>query len=212
MTAKGFFGLQGVHDGLGAFNSAAFQIEQALRQMRTSIPVKIVAVYGGGTNGIPTVDVVPLINQVDGVGNRTPHGTIFNIPCVRNHGGGNAIINDPAVGDIGHMIVSDRDISAMKSTGGQASPGSRRIHSLADGVYHGAMVGGASQAVQFTDTGVKIFDKNGNIIEMANGAITITGNLRVTGSITAGYGGADAVNVQTHTHNSGAVPAPDPGS
>lgn len=40
--------------------------------------------------------------------------------------------------------------------------------------------------------------------------ITIDGELRVTGAITAGYGGADQVGVQTHTHSHG--PAPDAGT
>ena len=210
MSSDGYFGLKGISDSSGDYNAAAFQIEQRLRELRTSIPVRIVAVNGGGAGGIPTVDVVPLVNQIDGVGNMTPHATIFNVACIRNHGGGNAIINDPAVGDIGHMIVSDRDISSVKASGGQANPGSRRIHNLADGVYHGAMAGGASQAVQFTGTGVRIFDKNGNVIEMAAGAITITGNLHVTGEIVSGFGGGDQVTVSTHKHAGG--PAPDPGS
>ena len=209
---KGYTGQMGVTDAQGGFNAAQFQIDQTLRQLRTSIPVKVVAVSGGGMASFPTVDVQPLINQVDGLGNQTPHGVIFGIPAIRSHGAHGTIINDPAVGDVGHMIVSDRDISSLKASGGaQSHPGSKRYHSLSDGVYHGAMVAGTpTQAVQFTATGVKIFDANGNVIEMAAGAITITGNLRVTGTITAGYGGADAVGVQTHTHAGG--PPPDPGS
>jgi phage gp45-like len=33
--------------------------------------------------------------------------------------------------------------------------------------------------------------------------MTITGNLRVTGSVIAGYGGADQVGLQTHRHGTG---------
>lgn len=213
MTDKnGYFGQLGITDAQGEYNAGQFKIDQTLNQLRTSIPVEVVAVSGGGTSGAPTVDVQPLINQVGGLGVQVPHGVIHNIPAIRSHGAYGTIINDPAVGDRGHLIVSDRDISAMKASGGKRSnPGSRRSHSLADGVYHGTMLSGtAVQAVQFTATGVKIYDANGNIIEMAAGAITITGNLRVTGSITAGYGGADAVAVQSHTHAGG--PPPDAGS
>ncbi len=209
MTEKGYFGLRGVSSSSGQYNADQFQIDQALRSVRTSIPVEVVSVIGGGAGSLPTVDVRPLINQIDGVGNQTPHGIIHGIPAIRMHGGGNAIICDPAAGDVGVIIVSDRDISSFKASGGsQANPGSRRFHSMADGIYIGSIVTGASdQAVQFTATGVKIFDKNGNIIEMAAGAITVTGNLHVTGQVIAGYGGADQVGLQTHTHSQ----APDSG-
>jgi hypothetical protein len=212
MTDSGYFGVQGVSDAAGSFNAHNFQIDQMLQQTRTGIPVRVVSISGGGAGGAPTVNVQPLINQVDGIGNQTPHVTVFGIPCLRNQGGGNAIINDPAVGDIGYMTISDRDISALKASGKQSNPGSRRRHSFSDGVYVGAMINPANpgQAVQFTATGLKIFDKNGNVIEMAAGAITITGNLRVSGTITAGYGGADAVKLQSHTHAGG--PAPTPGT
>lgn len=40
--------------------------------------------------------------------------------------------------------------------------------------------------------------------------LTIQGELRVTGKVTAGYGTDDAVGLQTHTHDHG--PAPDAGT
>lgn len=203
MSKKGYFGLQGIGSAAGELNAHQFQIDQSLWALRTAIPVEVKAVYGGGEGSIPSVDVVPLVNQVDGIGNMTQHATIFNIPCIRIHGGGNAIIADPAVGDVGHMIISDRDISTIKKTWKQGPPGSRRKHSLADGVYHGAMFGSAAQAVEFKSTGVKIYDKNGNIIEMSAGQIKVTGNLLVTGEVIAGYGGADQVGLQTHKHKQG---------
>jgi phage gp45-like len=56
---------------------------------------------------------------------------------------------------------------------------------------------------------VAIHDDLGRSVKMAragivingNGSpVTVTGDLRVTGSVIAGYGGGDQVNVQTHTH------------
>lgn len=209
----GYYGQQGLTDANGPYNANQFQIEQAIKRIRTAIPVRVVGVSGGGVGAAATVSVFPLINQTDGVGNQTPHTTVFNVPCLRNQGGGNAFINDPVIGDVGYMLVSDRDMSAVKGAqGGQANPGSRRHHSMADGVYLGAMLnpGNPDQSIQFTATGIRIADKNGNVIVMDAGAITITGDLRVSGSITAGYGGGDAVTLQTHTHAGG--PPPDPGS
>jgi hypothetical protein len=213
-----FFGQKGTFDDSSDYNARDFHIRQAIGQVRTSVPVKIIAVHGGGIGAAPTVDVQPLINQIDGQGNQTPHGIIYGLPCTRNQGGGNAIINDPLVGDVGNIVISDRDTSSLKSNQGQQSnPGSFRTHDLADGVYHGAMLNPANpdQYVQFTTTGMKLVDKNGNVIEMKSGSIAITGNLTVTGSITAGFGTGDAVTLQGHTHPTtppGPKAPPDPGT
>lgn len=219
MTApEGFFGQRGITDSTDLYNAIKFLVQQELRETRTSVPVKIIAVHGGGVGAAPTVDVQPMVNQIDGQGNQTPHGIIYGLPCTRNQGGGNAVINDPLVGDVGHVVISDRDISALQSNeGAQSNPGSYRHHNLADGVYHGAMLNPAdpTQAVQFTETGIKIFDKNGNIIEMKAGSIAITGNLTVTGAITAGFGTGDAVTLQGHTHPTtppGPEAPPNPGT
>ncbi len=202
-AAPSYFGVAGVAAFMGSFNQDQFQIEQALSKARTATPVKVIAVHGGGTSTPPTVDVQPVINMVDGVGNITPHTTIFGIPVHRYQGGGNAFICDPQPGDLGLMVVSDRDMSALKAQpGSNAPPGSRRQHNLSDGVYYGVILGGGNptQAVQFTDTGVRVYDKNGTVLQMDANGVTITGNLRVSGTITAGYGGADSVTLQGHTH------------
>lgn len=218
MSSEGFFGQQGLSDNTSNYNAQVFLIRQELGKVRTAVSVKVVAVNGGGVGAPPTVDVQPLVNQIDGQGNQTPHGVIHGIPCTRTQGGGNAIINDPKVGDVGHMIISDRDISSNKANNGdQSNPGSFRMHDMADGVYHGAMLNPANpnQYVQFTTTGVKIVDMNGNVIEMGPNAITITGNLHVSGAVIAGFGGGDAVSLQTHTHPTtppGPQAPPVPGS
>lgn len=221
MSSQGFFGTRGLPDGSSEYNLLRFLIRQELALVRTGIPVKVIAVHGGGLGPAPTVDVQPLVNQIDGQGNQTPHEVVYGIPVARVQGGGNAIINDPKVGDVGHMVCSDRDTSSLRANeGAQSNPGSFRRHSMADGVYHGAMLNPATpdQGIQWTDTGFRVFDKNGNVMEMTSGSVTITTDeLRVTGAIVAGYGGTDAVNVQTHVH-SGITPggadtdAPVPGS
>ena len=55
------------------------------------------------------------------------------------------------------------------------------------------------RTIRLTSTGITI---NCGAVPM-----TITGNLRVTGSITAGYGGADQVGLQSHRHGTGAAAA-----
>lgn len=222
--SQGFYGQQGLTDAGSDFNRHSFAIKQELGNVRTGMPVKVIAVHGGGIGAAPTVDVQPLINQIDGQGNSTPHGTIFGIPVSRSQGGGNAIINDPVAGDVGWMAVSDRDISSLKANAGaQSNPGSFRRFSPSDGVYHGAILNPANptQYVAFTATGIVIFDKNGNTITMGpsginmNGVVidnagnlSVPGNITVQGGVTGGAGGPDSVTLQHHTHGGGSQPTP----
>lgn len=223
----GFFGQQNTFHDASDFNVFSFIVRQALGRVRTGIPVKVKTIHGGGVGAPPTVDVLPLVNQIDGVGNKTAHGTIFGIPVLRLQGGISALIIDPAVDDIGWLSVADRDISAVKANKGkQSNPGSYRRHNLADGVYVGAILNPANptQYIQFTADGIKISDKNGNLIVLKSGEIditatkvSITGNLAVSGTITAsgeitaGHGGADSVTLRQHVHTGNNIP-PTPGT
>lgn len=172
MTNKGFFGQKGLSDGASDANVMDFAIRMALLRHRTAVHVVVKAVHGGGVGPAPTVDVQPLVHMTDGQGNSAPHGIISGVGTTRNQGGNGAIINDPQVGDIGIIVVGDRDVSALKANKGQPSnPGSRRTGNLADSTYIGATINPANpeQSVQFTETGLRIFDKNGNILVMDAG-------------------------------------------
>ena len=199
------FGHAGRTANTSDFNALNFLIDQRLSQVRTAVPVKIIAVHGGGVGAPPAVDVQPLVNQRTGRNEKEDHGTIYGIPCSRAQGGGNAVINDPKVGDVGHMLVSDRDISALKANKGkQSNPGSARSHSLSDGVYHGAILneGTPSQYVHFTDDGVTIHCKNGNAITMGPSGINLNGVIiDSSGKITAPSDViAGSISLQNHTH------------
>jgi hypothetical protein len=163
-----YFGQKGLADATSFYNTLVFMIRQELAKVRTSIPVKVIAVHGGGVGPPPTVDVQPLVNQTDGQGNSTPHGIIYGIPVHRCQGGTGAIINDPQVGDVGHMTVHDRDISSVKANNGaQSNPGSMRRHDMADGSYAGAMPMGVTPTTYIhyrSDGGVEIIDSMGNKI------------------------------------------------
>lgn len=189
----GYAGQQGIPDGASPFNVMTAIIAGALGRVRTMALVKVVAVTNeGGLSPVGFVDVLPLVKQVDGVGNATPHGTIFNLPYFRLQGGSNAVIMDPQVDDVGIAVVADRDSSSVKSTKAEATPGSKRRFSLADGVYVGGILNGApEQYVRFTDDGMILADKNGNVLSMESGKIAATttvfeidGALHVTGQST----------------------------
>lgn len=186
MSGSNDFAWQGAQDPADTahvFNSRDFHIQQSLASARTALPVEVVrAPYDASGNAIPPgtvgpigfVDVRPLINQVDGYGNATPHGTIYRRPYFRYQSALGAVIADPQVGDIGVYVVQDRDSSIVQATGAQGNPGSRRKHDLADGVYHGQQIAGTPvQGIAFTSTGLTIFDRNGNTIAMGPSGITL---------------------------------------
>lgn len=142
----------------GEFNNIAFMVQQALGKMQTATLVRIEScTNAGGLSPVGYVDVTPLVNQLDGQGNPTPHVTIYNLPYFRLQGGANGIIIDPQKGDIGVAVFASRDISQVKTTKKQGNPGSHRQYSFADGMYLGGMLNGTpTQYIQFSTAGIRI--------------------------------------------------------
>ncbi len=151
----------------GEFNNIAFMVQQALGKMQTATLVRVEAcTNAGGVSPVGFVDVTPLVNQIDGLGNPTPHTTIHNVPYFRLQGGANGIIIDPQKGDIGVAVFASRDISKVKSTKKQGNPGSFRQFSFSDGMYLGGMLNGTpTQYVQFSAAGIKIHSPTAVILE-----------------------------------------------
>lgn len=198
---------QSVNSGLakpttqwGEFNNIAFLVQQALLKVQTATLVRIEScTNNGGLEPVGFVDVTPLVNQIDGKGNATPHVTIYNVPYLRIQGGANAIIIDPQAGDVGVCVFASRDITKIKSTKGRANPGSWRQYSFADGMYLGGMLNGTPlQYIQFNNLGVTITAP----------LVTINGNVRVNGAIVA-TGDVTGQGTSLHTHKHGGV---QPGS
>ena len=216
-NAQGF-GQLDTDDFTSEFNAIQFIINQTLLRVRTIVLVQVMSTTNSGAAVPPgTVSVQLLNNMLDGQGNSTPHGTIFNIPVFRYGSGNGCIICDPVVGDTGLMAVADRDISAVQSvaqatpgvsgTAALANPASYRTFDLADGVYLGSLFGKApTQGVAFQSTGLTIFDMNGNKLISSSsgwaftGNVSWQGNFTATGDITAGFGTADSVTLQNHLH------------
>lgn len=142
----------------GEFNNMAFMVQQALGKMQTATLVRIESCTNAGAlSPVGYVDVTPLVNQLDGQGNPTPHVTIYNVPYFRLQGGANGIIIDPQKGDIGVAVFASRDISQVKTTKKQGNPGSHRQYSFADGMYLGGMLNGTpTQYIQFSTAGIRI--------------------------------------------------------
>ncbi len=171
----------------GEYNNLIFAIQQALGKMQTSTVVRIDACTNAGDlSPVGFVDVTPLVNQVDAAGVPVPHITIFNIPYVRMQGGINAIIMDPAVGDIGMCVFASRDISKIKTTKAQANPGSFRQYNFADGMYLGGLLNAEPERfLQFNDDGVTLVSADGFSIDAET---DLDGSINVTGNATIGNG------------------------
>lgn len=200
-----YAGFQSLHSDQDDLNAHTFVVQQLLARVGTSMPVKIVAVTNAGeVSPVGFVDVLPLVNQVDGEGKPTPHGTIYHLPYSRMQGGANAIILDPQVGDLGIAVFAHRDISSVKATKKQANPGSNRRHDLADGMYVGGLLNGSPTTyVRFSATGVDIVTPNKVTINSLNCKLDANGNLSVTGEVTRGQGGGDQVTLGQHRHGVG---------
>ncbi len=138
-STTGVTGHQDISDGGSSHNSERLHIASAQDERRHVVIVRVLKTYGGGVDAAPTVDVQPLINQVDGLGSPTNHAPIYGLPVSRVHSGSGAIISDPMAGDDYVMSVADRDISKYLASGQQSSPDSKRRGSLSDGILHHAV-------------------------------------------------------------------------
>lgn len=142
----------------GEYNQFLFLIRQQIAKLQTSTLVRVESCTNdGGLSPVGFVDVTPLVNQIDGAGNPTPHVTVYGLPYLRIQGGSKAIIIDPEPGDIGVALFASRDISKVKSTKAQANPGSLRSYDFADGMYLGGMLNGEpTQYIRFSDDGIEV--------------------------------------------------------
>ena len=181
-----FTGRLNANDISSEFNAQYFAIWSILNRINTATLVQVKKVTNTGTD-IPAgfVDVLPLVNMVDGDGASRKHGIVYKCPYLRIMGGNNAVILDPQVGDIGLMCFASRDISSVVKVKGQANPGSFRKFDYADGIYVGGVLGAANptQYVQFNSDGIKIADANGHIIQMSSTGVEITGDVIVNGTV-----------------------------
>ena len=160
----------------GDYNVMLFAIQQALSKMQTATLVQVAACSNSGAvAAIGTVDVTPLVNQLDALNNPTPHVTVFGLPYFRSQAGSNGIIIDPQVGDIGVAVFASRDISKVKSTQAQANPGSGRQYDFADGIYLGTVLSAAAptQYLLFSESGLTA-NTPGKLVTQSSGDTDIT--------------------------------------
>lgn len=210
-TADFGIGNQNPNTSSSDYNVTEFIINQILGRVRTVALVQVVScTNSGGVSPVGMVSARPLVNMLDGAGNPTPHGIIYNLPYIRVQGGvTGAVICDPKPLDIGLALICDRDISSAKAnaaaimagTQQSVNPGSWRRFNLADGIFWGLPSGG-------TPTTYVRFDGEGNfeIVAPSSNTGTISaGTLILHGvnEFTFDAGGTGAVykpgSIETYT-------------
>lgn len=196
----------------------SFLIDAILSHVRTAHPVQVVAVYpGAGSPPLPgTVDVKPLVSQMNGIGQGQAHGTVYGRPFVRIQSGGSAVIVDPNVGDRGVLLCCDRDISNVVATLAAALPASLRRFNFADGIYIGGWGNGtaATDYVWVKPASAGIAMVSLGPIDIQGSQVNITGPINANGAQISGAGeiqDAAGVVLGTHEHGPGTYVAPGGG-
>lgn len=186
------------------FGRMSFVVRSIMAQQATTTLVIVRAVEDG------TVDVQPMVAQVDGAGNAVDHGIIHGLPVWRLQGGNSAVIVTPAVGDIGLAVFASTDISNVKRAKEPTTPGSFRRFDWADGIYLGGLLNApATQFVRMDGDGVTITAApglpvtfNADSVVINADTVSMSGDLTVAGSITSGPGSTfDGVAFDTHQHS-----------
>lgn len=140
----------------GAMNQEAI-ITRLIGRTFTHTVVKVIAVDAGGTGETGFVDVVNLVQQLDGNNQGIPNQPIYRLPYFRLQGGLNAVVIDPRVGDLGLAAFAMRDITKVKAEKTETAPPSRRQYDQSDGLYIGGFLNGApKQWIEFLDNGINV--------------------------------------------------------
>lgn len=150
---QAYAGLAALSTTASDYNALDFMMRMLMSENATAKLVKVVKVTNAGELApAGVVDVLPLVGMLSGDGQVVPHVTVYSLPYMRVQGGANAVIIDPAVGDIGVAVFCDRDISTVKETKEQGPPGSYRQFSISDGLYLGGFLNAVpNQYVRFSE-------------------------------------------------------------
>jgi hypothetical protein len=162
--------------GTSEWNRMNAAIRSVVNQLATMTPVRVVAVRAG------SVDVEPLVAQLDGAGNAVPHGTLHNLPVYRAQSGGIGIIMDPVVGDRGVALFAHSDISSVKANRAPSPPGSRRRFDWSDGVFLPGLL---------NDEPVSYVRLSGSGVEIEAPTVTTSASLAAGGGATGSFSTTD---------------------
>lgn len=161
-------------DFVDSLNALLYIINKEVDKVKTMILVRVVGVNTVETavRKVDTIDVIPVIQEVDANNEAVPLDIIPNIKYIRWQFGNNAIKAVPAIGDIGIMIISKKDASRISINSGIVT--TKREYCLQDGVYIGGLLGFNSEPTQFidfTENGIDITSDKDLTINVKNATI-----------------------------------------
>ena len=149
-----------------------------------------------------TLTILPLVNDVNVAGGSISNNEIYQIPFLRLQAGNSAVKMTPRAGDIGLIVICDKDTTNVrKSKRGGPAPTQRR-HSYSDAVYITAIAslnGDPTEFVEFTGSGINI--KSPGVVNINGLKILANGKLQlVDGSIVDGHdhGGVESGGSRTN--------------
>lgn len=152
MSSEGYIATKVATSSSSEYNALTFVIRELLSTRSYVTLVQVIAVDVAGT-----VDVQPMVNQIDADGAPIPHGVVNGVPWFTLQAGLNAVILTPEVNDIGLCVFADRDISSVVVNKAISNPGSMRQSDMADGLYLGGYLNKpATQYIKMGPDGIEI--------------------------------------------------------
>ena len=163
-------------DYIDEFNSLSFVVNSIISdRVKTAELVRVIT-----NNGDGTLDVLPIISDVDSEGNAISETPIFGVKFIEWQYGINAIQAQPAIGDVGLLVVCTKDTKNAQS-GVVGDLGSFELES---GIYLGGLKGfnqAPTQYIKFTENGIEITTpKTLTVNTTENVVVNATGNANVT--------------------------------
>ncbi|HBS6385864.1 TPA: hypothetical protein MAM39_002510 [Klebsiella pneumoniae] len=145
--------------------------------------------------------VLPLVNDVDVSGRAIANQDVYQIPYLRLQAGNSAVKMTPRIGDIGLVIVCDKDTTNVRASRQSGPPPTQRRHSYSDAVYITAIASLNDEPTEFAEfTGSGINIKSPGVVNINGLKILANGELQlVDGSIVDGHdhGGVESGGSRT---------------
>jgi hypothetical protein len=128
---------------------------------------------------------------------------LLNVPVSYPRSGNFMITLPVTVGDVGMLIISQQDLSIWKKQGGSdVSTDNIDLFNINDGVFLPYVPSLASAVSDYSSTALEIRDGVSKIKMDASGTIAITGNVSISGTLTATtdvVGGGKSLKNHTHS-------------
>lgn len=158
-------------------------VQNLMSLINTGELVEVTGVSVSGVAPVGFVSVRPLTLRTDADNNNIEQSEIHGVPYFRLQGGTNAIICDPAVGDIGFCGFCSRDISLVKRIRAMAATNVYRVSDISDAVFFGGWSAKTpTQYIMFKGNGIDIkstgdVNINGLVIKSDGTLVTKDGDV-----------------------------------